>query len=72
MAGKGMSVQDYITNLVKQRQLLNKEELIFIIDFLINLCKHCQILDNLAVSLGTHLLPDLFEKTNKYVLNLVK
>lgn len=63
MQGTGMSVQDYINHLVRQRSLLNKEELIFIIDFLINLCKHCQIFDNLSVSLGTHLLPDLFEKT---------
>jgi hypothetical protein len=52
--------------------MLNKEELIFIIDFLINLCKHCQIYDNLAVSLGTHLLPDLYEKTNRRVLQVVK
>lgn len=67
-----MSVQDYINHLVRQRALLNKEELIFIIDFLINLCKHCQIFDNLSVSLGTHLLPDLFEKTSKRVLTVVK
>jgi hypothetical protein len=52
--------------------MLNKEELIFIIDFLINLCKHCQIFDNLAVSLGTHLLPDLYDKTNRRVLQVVK
>lgn len=48
--------------------MLNKEELIFIIDFLINLCKHCQIFDSLAISLGTHLLPDLYDKTNRRVL----
>lgn len=61
----GMTVQDYIGHLLKQRALLNKEEMIFIIDFLINLCKHCQIADNLAISLGSHLLPDLYDKTNK-------
>lgn len=72
MHGTGMSVKDYIDHLVSQRNLLNKEELIFIIDFLINLCKHCQIFDNLSVSLGTHLLPDLFEKTSKRVVSIVK
>jgi hypothetical protein len=72
MQGTGMTVQDYIAHLVRQRSMLNKEELIFIIDFLINLCKHCQIFDNLAVSLGTHLLPDLYDKTNRKVLQVVK
>ena len=67
-----MTVKEYISNLVKKKSLLNKEELLFIIDFLINLCKHCQIYDNLAVSLGTHLLPDLYEKTNKKILTIVK
>jgi|LauGreDrversion4_2_1035121.scaffolds.fasta_scaffold74911_2 hypothetical protein len=67
-----MNVQEYINHLVKQRAQLNKEELIFIIDFLINLCKHCQIFDIHAVSLGTHLLPDLFEKTNKKVVTIAK
>lgn len=67
-----MTVQDYVTHLVKQRSTLNKEEMIFIIDFLISLCKYCQIADTLAISLGSHLLPDLYEKTNKQIIQVVE
>jgi hypothetical protein len=40
--------------------MLTSAEIIFIVDFLINICKNYQILDKHALTLGVNLLPDFY------------
>lgn len=44
------------------------EELVFIIDFLIELLKHAQVFDIHAISLGTHLLKDFYDKSRGHFM----
>ena len=55
---------EYINHLTKLRSNLTKEEMIFIIDFMINLLKHCTISDSFSVSLSTHLLNDMTDRNH--------
>jgi hypothetical protein len=42
--------------------MLTSNEIIFIIDFLIDICKYYQVLDKHALTLGINLLPDFYQK----------
>jgi len=53
--------------MVNLRAQLGRTECFFIIDFLIDLCKHAQANMNFAISLATHLLPEFDKKTNGYL-----
>ena len=48
----------------KKNQLAN-DELIFIFDFLLEMCKNAQTNEQHAISIGTHLINDFYEKSNQ-------
>ena len=52
-----------VERLIKQRKLLTKSEITFIVDLLISICKYYQIGDKHALTLGGHLLPDFYNQT---------
>ena len=41
------------------------DELIFIFDFLLEMCKNAQTNEQHAISIGTHLINDFYEKSNQ-------
>jgi|DEB0MinimDraft_12_1074336.scaffolds.fasta_scaffold47727_2 hypothetical protein len=47
----------------KKKQLSNNE-LNFIFDFLLEMCQNAQTIENHAVSIGTHLITDFYDKSN--------
>ena len=49
-----------VQRLIEQRKMLSKQEIIFIVDLLISLCKWYQVYDKHALTLGGHLLPDFY------------
>lgn len=48
----------------KKKQLTN-DELVFIFDFLLEMCKNAQTNEQHAISIGTHLINDFYEKSSK-------
>lgn len=52
-----------ISLICNKRNLLHNNELNYIFDFLLEMCKYAQTNEYLAISIGTHLIPDFFEKS---------
>lgn len=47
--------------------MLNRDEIGFMVDFMIQLVKHASTKEENAISLATNLLNDMHEKSLKYV-----
>ncbi len=65
--GKNLTTAQYISYLKQKKLMLNRDEIGFIVDFIIQLVKHASIKDENAISLATHLLSDMHEKSHRYV-----
>eukprot|EP00347_Sterkiella_histriomuscorum_P003504 403364047 len=72
LPGTQLTTAEYIQQLRRQKQNLNREEIIFIIDFLLQICKHAQVFDDIAISLGTHLFSDMYQKSDKRMDLIIK
>ena len=58
--------------LIEKRKLLTKQEIIFIVDLLISLCKFYQVGDKHALTLGGHLLPDFYNQTKSLLQGVIQ
>jgi len=54
-----------VTTICNKLGQLSKNELSSIFDFLVEMCQNSQTLEPHAISLGTHLLSDFYEKSQK-------
>jgi hypothetical protein len=72
MPSKQMTSQEYIKELRKKKLMLSKEEISFVVDFMMQLVKNSAIKDAHAVSLCTQLLPEMYERSNKTLDEILK
>jgi hypothetical protein len=61
-----------VDKLVAKRNTLTDQEVIFIVDFFIDVCKHYQLKDQHALTLGVNLLPDFFKRAKAHHEEVVK
>lgn len=50
-----------IDRLIKKRKMLTAGEIVFIVDFLIDICKFYQVFDKHALTLGINLMPNFYQ-----------
>jgi hypothetical protein len=53
-----------IKDIMRKRKVLSMDEIVFIFNFLLEMCKNAQFMEHHAVSLGTHMINDFSEKTS--------
>lgn len=69
---KKREITSDIRKLTRKLKQLSTQEIMFIIDLLISLCKHAQINEKNALSLGAHLLTDFKEQTGEKLQEVIK
>jgi hypothetical protein len=53
-----------IKEIMRKRKVLSIDEIVFVFNFLLEMCKNAQFMEDHAVSLGTHMINDFSEKTS--------
>lgn len=52
-----------IKEIMRKKKILSIDEIVFVFNFLLEMCKNAQYMEHHAVSLGTHMINDFCEKT---------
>lgn len=48
---------------MRKRKILCVDEIVFVFNFLLEICKNAQYMEHNAISLGTHMITDFSERT---------
>lgn len=54
-----------IKEIMRKKKILSIDEIVFVFNFLLEMCKNAETMEHHAISLGTHMINDFCDKTSE-------